>query len=53
MGVYLSYVSRQGYSLVNGQLFVPEGWFDGDHAAYLSHRKAKLRQLAVLTNLAL
>lgn len=32
VGVYLGYVSRQGYSLVDGQLFVPEGWFASDHA---------------------
>lgn len=31
-GVYLGYVSRKGYSLVNGKLFVPEEWFDADHA---------------------
>jgi SRSO17 transposase len=31
-GVYLGYVSRKGYSLVNGALFVPEEWFDADHA---------------------
>ena len=32
VGVYLGYVSRQGYSLVDGQLFVPEHWFDPDYA---------------------
>ena len=32
VGVYLGYVSRKGYSLVDGQLFVPEDWFDPDHA---------------------
>ena len=32
VGVYLGYVSRRGYALVDGQLFVPEGWFDDDHA---------------------
>ena len=32
VGVYLGYVSRKGSSLVNGQLFVPEGWFEPDHA---------------------
>ncbi len=32
VGVYLGYVSRKGYSLVDGQLFVPEDWFDLDHA---------------------
>lgn len=32
VGVYLGYVSRQGYSLVDGQLFMPEGWFDPDYA---------------------
>lgn len=28
VGVYLGYASRKGYSLVDGQLFVPENWFD-------------------------
>jgi len=32
VGVYLGYVSRQGYSLVDGQLFVPEQWFEPDYA---------------------
>ena len=27
VGVYLGYVSRQGYSLLDGGLFVPEHWF--------------------------
>jgi SRSO17 transposase len=33
VGVHLGYVSRQGYSLVDSQLFVPEAWFDEAHAA--------------------
>lgn len=33
VGVYLGYASRQGYSLIEGQLFVPEAWFDDGHAA--------------------
>jgi SRSO17 transposase len=33
VGVYLGYASRKGYTLVDGQLFVPEGWFADDHAA--------------------
>ena len=28
VGVYLGYASRQGYSLVEGQLFMPEKWFE-------------------------
>ena len=32
VGVHLGYVSRQGYSLVDSQLFVPEEWFDAAHA---------------------
>lgn len=32
-GVYLGYASRKGYSLVEGQLFMPESWFDDEHAA--------------------
>jgi SRSO17 transposase len=32
VGVYLGYVSRQGYSLVDGQLFIPECWFEPDYA---------------------
>ena len=31
VGVHLGYVSRQGYSLVDSQLFVPEVWFDEAH----------------------
>ena len=33
VGVYLGYASRQGYSLIEGQLFMPEAWFDDEHAA--------------------
>jgi SRSO17 transposase len=33
VGVYLGYASRKGYSLVEGQLFMPEVWFTDDHAA--------------------
>jgi SRSO17 transposase len=33
VGVYLGYVSRQGYSLVEGQLFMPEVWFSDEYAA--------------------
>ena len=32
VGVYLGYASRKGYSLIEGQLFMPEDWFDDDHA---------------------
>jgi SRSO17 transposase len=31
VGVYLGYASRTGYSLVEGQLFIPEEWFDEAH----------------------
>jgi SRSO17 transposase len=31
-GVYLGYVSRKGYSLLTGQLYVLEDWFDAAHA---------------------
>jgi SRSO17 transposase len=31
-GVYLGYVSRKGYSLVAGQLYMLEEWFDAAHA---------------------
>ena len=31
VGVYLGYVSRKGYSLVEGQLFMPKEWFDQAH----------------------
>jgi len=27
VGVYLGYASRKGYSLIEGQLFMPEAWF--------------------------
>ena len=33
VGVYLGYASRNGYTLLDGQLFVPEPWFDAAHAA--------------------
>ena len=32
VGVYLGYASRKGYSLVEGQLFMPDEWFEADHA---------------------
>jgi len=31
VGVYLGYASRKGYSLIEGQLFMPESWFDDEH----------------------
>ncbi len=31
-GVYLGYVSRKGYTVVDAQLFLPQEWFDDDHA---------------------
>ena len=30
-GVYLGYASRKGYSLIEGQLFMPESWFEEEH----------------------
>jgi SRSO17 transposase len=35
IGVYLGYASRKGYSLLEGQLFLPEAWFVEDHATKL------------------
>ena len=32
VGVYLGYASRKGYSLIEGQLFMPDSWFDEEHA---------------------
>jgi SRSO17 transposase len=32
VGVYLGYVSRKGYSVISGRLFMPEQWFDAEHA---------------------
>lgn len=32
VGVYLGYASRKGYSLVDGQLFMPAEWFEEEHA---------------------
>jgi len=32
VGVYLGYVSRKGYTLVDARLYMPEEWFDDDHA---------------------
>jgi SRSO17 transposase len=31
VGVYLGYASRQGYSLIEGQLFMPDEWFAEEH----------------------
>lgn len=33
VGVFLGYASRQGYTLLDGRLFVPEHWFDPAYAA--------------------
>jgi SRSO17 transposase len=61
VGVYLGYVSRQGYSLTDGQLFVPERWFDPDYAelrqetgmpAELTFRTKPQLALALLTQAA-
>ena len=32
VGVYLGYASRKGYSLIEGQLFMPDAWFEDEHA---------------------
>jgi SRSO17 transposase len=32
-GVFLGYASRTGYTLLDRRLFLPETWFDADHAA--------------------
>lgn len=32
VGVYLGYVSRKGYTLADAHLFMPEEWFDEQHA---------------------
>lgn len=32
VGVYLGYASRKGYSLIEGQLFMPEKWFAEEYA---------------------
>jgi SRSO17 transposase len=32
VGVDLGYVSRKGYTLLDSQLFMPEEWFDDEHA---------------------
>ncbi len=33
MGVFIGYASVKGYTLINGQLFVPENWFSEQMAA--------------------
>jgi len=33
VGVYVGYASTKGYTLVDGQLFVPDCWFADDHAS--------------------
>jgi len=32
VGVYLGYASRKGYSLIEGRLFMPDQWFEEEHA---------------------
>jgi len=32
VGVYLGYASRKGYSLIEGQLFMPDEWFEKEQA---------------------
>jgi SRSO17 transposase len=32
VGVYLGYVSRKGYSMISGRLFMPKQWLDAEHA---------------------
>jgi len=32
VGVYLGYASRKGYSLIEGQLFLPDQWFAEEHS---------------------
>jgi SRSO17 transposase len=32
VGVYLGYASHKGYSLIDGQLFMPEQWFEEERA---------------------
>jgi SRSO17 transposase len=32
-GVFLGYASRKGYTLLDRRLFLPEAWFEADHAA--------------------
>ena len=32
VGVYLGYTSRKGYSLIEGRLFMPDEWFEEEHA---------------------
>jgi SRSO17 transposase len=32
VGVYLAYASRKGYTFLDGQLFLPQDWFDDPHA---------------------
>jgi SRSO17 transposase len=33
VGVYLGYASRKGHSFLDAHLFVPQQWFEADHAA--------------------
>lgn len=32
VGVYMGYASRKGYSMIEGQLFMPDEWFEEGHA---------------------
>lgn len=32
VGVYLGYASRKGYGLIEGQLFMPDQWFEEEHS---------------------
>jgi SRSO17 transposase len=35
VGVFLAYASRKGYTLLDGQLFVPDAWFTDAYAAQM------------------
>src|SRR5918999_4406216 len=39
VGVFAAYASSKGYALVDKRLYMPEAWFDADHA----ERRAKCR----------
>jgi SRSO17 transposase len=39
VGVFAAYASAKGYALVDQRLFIPESWFDADHA----ERRTKCR----------
>jgi SRSO17 transposase len=48
MGVFVAYASQKGYTLIDGQLFIPQDWF-GQHMAEMRQEVGLPSQLTFLT----